>query len=241
MLIKTKGIVISQTKFSDSGIIVRIFTEELGIQAFFVRVPKGKRSKNKAALFQPLTMLDLVVKYSERKTMHHINEAELWYNYSSLNSDMKKRSILFFIDELLHKCLQEESHNKELFMWISNSLKWLDNSVGGYSNFHLVFMLQLTTFMGFFPTLAPNLNNPVFNLQEGEFSSNIPIHPNYISGAIAQEIISLCAINYEESNSLKLTKESRKKILDSLISYYKFHLPALGEFKSIEVLSVILS
>ena len=241
MLVKTKGIVISKTKYSDSGVIIRIFTDKLGIQAFFVRGIKGKRSKGKAALYQPLTILDLVVKYSEKKTMHNIIEAELWYNYTSLNSDMKKRSILFFIDELLHKCLQEESHNKELFMWICNSLKWLDNSKEGYVNFHLVFMIQLSTFMGFFPTLTPNLRNPVFNLQEGEFSNNIPIHPNYVGGKIAQEIISLCAINYEECDSLKFNKEIRNNILETLIAYYGFHFPAMGEFKSIEILSVVLS
>jgi len=35
MLLKTKGIEIKQTKYSDSGVIVKIFAEELGVQSFF--------------------------------------------------------------------------------------------------------------------------------------------------------------------------------------------------------------
>jgi len=59
MLLKTKGIVIKQTKFSDSGAIVKIFTEELGVQSFFVKgIAKAKIQNQKTAIFQPLTMLE---------------------------------------------------------------------------------------------------------------------------------------------------------------------------------------
>ncbi len=241
MLVKTKGIVISQTKYSESGVVVKIFTENMGIQSFFVRGLASKKSKGKAAFFQPLTILNMVVKFSEKKTLHTITEVELWYNYKSLNSDMKKRSILFFIDELLYKCLKEENGNKEMFNWICNSMKWLDERDNSYVNYHLIFMLQLTSFLGFFPTLNTTANNPVFNLQDGEFSSQIPMHANYVSGNIVGKIITLLSASYDDSCNFDFNNETRSNILGTLISYYNFHFPSMGEFKSMEVLRVVLS
>ncbi|RLD69962.1 MAG: DNA repair protein RecO, partial [Bacteroidetes bacterium] len=177
MLLKTRGIVIKQTKFSDSGVIVKIFTDELGIQSFFVRGMRKKKSKSKAALYQPLTLLNLVVSYSENKSLHNIKEVSVDYPYQTITENMLKRTLLFFIDELLHKSLKEESQNKELFSWIHNSLVWLDLAEEGVVNFHLIFMMQLTLFLGFYPKNETVGEQFVFDMQEGRFLNNRPVHP----------------------------------------------------------------
>jgi DNA repair protein RecO (recombination protein O) len=63
MLHKTRGIVFRFTKYGESSIIVTIFTELFGIQTYIVNGIRSKNSKGKIALFQPLTLLDLVVYY----------------------------------------------------------------------------------------------------------------------------------------------------------------------------------
>ncbi len=241
MLVKTKGIVIKQTKFSDSGVIVKIFTEELGIQSFFVRGFRSRKSKTKAGLFQPLTILDLVVNFSDKKSLHNIIEVELGYPYQSLASNMIKRSLLFFIDELLHKCLKEETENKELLNWVHNSLVWLDLTDDGFVNFHLVFMIQLSMFMGFYPKSELKSENVIFDLMEGKFISSIPPHPNYVPGEIAQLVRRIQQTKFEDSNLIKMSNSTRKSVLDVLIVYYDLHVPNMGEFKSLDVLKVVLS
>lgn len=247
MLIKTRGIVIKQTKFSDSGVIVKIFTEELGVQSFFVRGLRSRKSarstggsKSKAALYQPLTMVNLVVSYSEKKSLHHINEVSMWYPYQSITENMIKRTLLFFIDELLHKSLKEESANKELFNWIHQALVWLDLADDGFVNFHLVFMMQLSMFLGFYPKKETTEQYTVFDLQEGRFSNNPPNHPYYVSGETATNLSQIRDSKFEDSDNIKLSNKNRKIILETFISYYKLHLPSMGEFKSMEVLSVVL-
>ncbi len=247
MLLKTKGIVIKQTKFSDSGVIVKIFTKELGVQSFFVRGLRNRKSsrttigaKSKAAMYQPLTMLNMVVSYSERKSLHHINEVSVWYAYNSINENMIKRTLLFFIDELLHKALQEESANKELFNWIHQSLVWLDLAVDGFVNFHLIFMMQLSMFLGFYPKKELSENYIVFDMQEGRFSNNVPMHPYYVTGEIVELITLIQDTKFEDSDNINLNNKSRRIILETLISYYKIHLPSIGDFKSLDILSVVL-
>ncbi len=241
MLLKTKGIVIKQTKFSDSGAVMKIFTEELGVQSFFVRGMHSRKSKSKAAMFQPLTMLDLVITYAENKSMHYIKEVSVWYAYHSVTENMIKRTLLFFINELLHKSLKEETENRELFNWLHNALVWLDLAEDGYVNFHLVFMMQLSMFLGFYPKKEAAHSYTVFDMQEGRFCSQPPNHAYYVSGEVVKFLHRLQETKFEDSSKLKLNNKNRKLILGTLIEYYKIHLPSLGEFKSLEVLSVVLS
>jgi len=241
MLLKTKGIVIKQTKFSDSGAVVKIFTEELGVQSFFVRGLQSRKSKTKAAMFQPLTMLDMVVSYSENKSLHNIKEVSVWYAYHSVTENMIKRTLLFFINELLHKSLKEETENKELFNWIHNALVWLDLADEDFVNFHLVFMMQFSMFLGFYPKKEPAGNFAIFNMQDGLFCNNIPSHPNYVTGDTAIILGKMLEAKFEDSGKLNLNNKNRKLVLETLISYYKIHVPSFGEFKSLEVLSVVLS
>jgi len=240
MLVKTRGIVIKQTKFSDSGIIVNVFTEELGMQAFFVRGINNKKSKSKAAMFQPLTLVDMIVSFAENKTLHSINEVSVSYAYVSITENMIKRTLLFFIDELLYKSLKEEPENRELFNWIRNALIWLDLAKNEFVNFHIVFMMQLTMFLGFYPENNKSENKTIFDMQEGKFCYNAPVHPYYTSNKTTQAFIAVQATNFENITSLSINSTYRKAVLETLTTYYKLHIPAFGDFKSIDVLSVIL-
>jgi len=241
MLLSTKGIVIKQTKFSDSGVVVKIFTEELGVQSFFVRGLQSRKSKTKAAMFQPLTMLDMVVSYSDNKSLHNIKEVAVWYAYQSVTENMIKRTLLFFINELLHKSLKEESENRDLFNWILNALVWLDLAENDFVNFHLIFMMQLSMFLGFYPKKEPSGNFKIFNMQDGIFCNNLPIHPYYVTGDTAIILGQIQKTKFEDSGKINLNNKSRKIILETLINYYKIHIPSFGEIKSLEVLSVVLS
>jgi DNA repair protein RecO (recombination protein O) len=65
MLSKTQGIVINYVKYKESSIIAKIYTKEFGIQSYIENGVRSARAKNKIALFQPLTLLDLVIYHKE--------------------------------------------------------------------------------------------------------------------------------------------------------------------------------
>ena len=54
MLYKTRGIVLNHIKYSDTSVIVTMYTETFGRQAYIVNGVRGKKSKIKANIFQPL-------------------------------------------------------------------------------------------------------------------------------------------------------------------------------------------
>ena len=240
MLQSTRGIVFQYLKYSESSIIVKIYTEELGLQSYIVKGVRSKRSKSRLALFQPLTLLDLVVYHKENKTLHHLKEVKVAFTYTTIPADVIKRSMLFFLDELLVKSIREETPNKSLFLWLFNALTWLDLSDVNVVNFHLVFMIQFSRFLGFYPKKTIGKQSTCFDLQEGEFTLIEPSHPAYIKGELTTILNAACTATFEDGGKLQLNNENRRKLLDVLVTYYRLHLPGFGEMKSVEVLKTIV-
>lgn len=240
MLHTTKGIVFKYFNYSESSIIARIYTEEFGLQSFIIKGIRGRRSKTRLALFQPLTLLELVVNFRENKNIQYLKEAKVAYAYNSLPVDTIKRSFLFFIDELLYRSIREETPNKLLFNWLSDTLTWLDLADQGILNFHLVFMVRLSSFLGFYPKKTTGEPLTVFDLREGLFTGQTPQHPDYISGKPVELIGLLLETSFEKNHELKITYAGRRKLLDILTTYYRLQLPGFGEMKSVEILHSVL-
>ena len=77
MLYKTRGIALSYIRYKESSIIARIFTETFGMQSYIVNGIRSKNAKTKIALFQPLTILDLVVYNNKKKDINRISERKI--------------------------------------------------------------------------------------------------------------------------------------------------------------------
>ena len=122
MLHKTKGIVFRFTPYGETSIIVNIFTDAFGLQTYIVNSVRSKSSKSKIALYQPLTLLDLIVYHKENANILRIKEATCSYSYHHLLSDPKKSCIGLFINEVLNKTVKEQSHAAEICHFIYDSL-----------------------------------------------------------------------------------------------------------------------
>lgn len=147
MLHKTKGVVFRFTKFRETSIIVTVFTELFGLQSYMVNSVRS--AKGKMALFQPLTLLDMVVYHRENANINRIKEVKCLHPYESLHRDIRKSAIALFLTEILNKTVKEESHSEDMFQFISKSLIELDLMPDQFENFHLVFLIRLSRLLGF--------------------------------------------------------------------------------------------
>jgi DNA repair protein RecO (recombination protein O) len=93
MLHKTKGIVIGFIKYGDTSIIAKVYTELYGMQTYIVNGVRSKSSKNKIALFQPLTILDMVVYHKENRDIHRLSEVKCHVIFHSIPFNQKKISM----------------------------------------------------------------------------------------------------------------------------------------------------
>ena len=221
MIYKTRGIVFRFTKFRETSIIVTIFTELFGLQSYMVNGVRSKSAKNKIALYQPLTILDLVVYHREHANIERIKEIRCLYPYTTLTVDVVKSTIAIFIQELLNKAIKHESHAKELFDFLYDSLTTLDSQQHGYENFHLVFMVKLARSLGF----GAQIPNEVIGGRIADKETEV---------ALGQ----LLQADYHDD--MAITQSQRRNLLDLLTGFYSDHL-GLGEIKSIAVLRDVLS
>jgi len=242
MILQTKGIVFQSVKYGDTSLVVKIFTEMLGLQSYMVKGVRSKKARLKPSFFEPLMLLDMEVYHKPNQNMHHIKEARVDYPWHHIPFSIEKQSILLFLDEILYKCVREELPNKELFLWIYHSLIWFDMEEKYFLNFHLFFLFQLSRFLGFYPKsdgLASE-NIRVFDLQEGGFSGHRPLHPYFAEGVAAQKLFALMQTSTETLKMLHITNKERRLVLDSLLAFYQLHLPELGKIKSLDVLRMMM-
>lgn len=222
MIFKTRGIVFRFTKFQETSIIVTIFTEQFGLQSYIVNGVRSKTGKNRIALYQPLTLLNLVVYHREHARIERIKEISCFHPYRTLMSDVKKSALAIFINELLNKTVKEESHAGDIFQFICDSLIALDLLKSGYENFHLIFMVRLSRFLGF-----------------GATSVNEILGVRVTDEKTEQLLGALLSAGYDDP--LKMTNGQRRAILDLLVSFYHEHMEHLGEIKSLQVLREVFS
>jgi len=217
MIFKTRGIVFRFTKFRETSIIVTIFTEQFGLQSYIVNGVRSKTAKNKIALYQPLTLLSLVVYHRENANIERIKEISCLYPYRSLMADVRKSTLAMFLNELLNKTVKDESHAGEIFQFLHDSLVTLDTQQEGYENFHLIFMLKLARYLGF----------GVYNINE-VMGARMTDHET--------EDIMKGLLSADYNTPLKITNTQRRNLLELLLKFYAEHIETLGEIKSVQVL-----
>lgn len=241
MNITTRGIVFNKVKYAESSLVVKIFTEELGLQSYLVRGVNSKNARLKPSLFQPLSLLEMVVYHKASHGLQHIKEARILNPWQDIPFTPEKQSILMFLDEVLYKTIRHESPDKELFQWIYHAFVWFDLETENFLNFHLFFLMQLTRFLGFSPkkgTLA-DVVPPFFDMQEGQFVQSGPRHPYYLEKQDTENFFVLTQMGLDGLKTFKVNNRQRRSLLDALLTYYQLHLPELGKIKSLEVLRLM--
>lgn len=222
MIFKTRGIVFKFTRFRETSIIVTILTEAFGLQRYIVNGVRSKSSKSRIALFQPLTLLDMVVYHHENANIERIREVRCLHPYRSLATDVRKATMAMFIAELLNKSVKHESHAEALYAYISESLITIDGLDAACENAHLIFMIQLSRHLGFGP----------------QFVNEI-LGGRAVDAEVEKTLKTLLSASF--TDELRISNLDRRAALDLLIRFYSDHLDGLGDFKSVQVLREVLS
>jgi DNA repair protein RecO (recombination protein O) len=241
MLSKTRGIVLNYFKYSENSIIVKIYTEDFGLQSFIIRSARNKKSHIKKGIFQPLTLLDLVINQNKRSGLHSIQEITNYNQLNELSLDIRKSSLAIFIAEILNKSIHEEEQNKLLFDFLYSEIQLLDKKEGRISDFHLYFLLDLTKFLGFYPQNNFVESCGIFNLYNGKFQEPIPEHKYFIEPELSKYLHKIITISNSARDQLLIPSDIRKELINKLLDYYRIHLNGFSIVRSHTVLEEIFA
>lgn len=236
MLQKTRGIVLHSLKYNDSSNIVDIYTETLGRQSFLVKLSRTKKTMVKSVLFQPLSILEFDADYRPMSTLHRISEAKPFLLFKSIPYNPYKASIAMFMSEFLYRALKEETDNNPLFAYLLHSIEWLDECEGSFANFHLVFLIRLSRFLGLYPNVEDYHTGDYFDLMNASFISLKPFHNSFIRPEEASRLAKLMRMNYETMHLFAMNRVERNRCIVIINDYYRLHLPEFPALKSLTVL-----
>ncbi len=224
MLKKTQGIVLSSIRYKESSIIVKIFTRELGLKAYLVNGVRTQGNKSKIALYQPLTLLDLVVYDKESTGLQRISEAQLHRPQQLIPFDFTRTGIALFITEVISKSIYENYQNESLFDFLKKCVLDLDSKEAQLGQFPLVFLIEKARYLGFAPEDATGF---LAESRSQPFSSvELQLAENYLSDLMSDSF----------ANQTRISKALRQKLLDHLLDFYSQHLDNPGNWKSLMIL-----
>jgi len=237
MLVKTKAIVISSLKFQEKSLIVKCFTLSSGLKSYFVRDAfSSRKASQKIAYFQPFSILEIEAVHKNKGTLENFKEIKTAVPFQSIHTDIVKSTMVMFLSEMLHYSIQEEEKNEQLFLFLETALTWLDHH-DEISNFHLILLLEITKYLGFYPDLS-EVNLPFFEMNEGIFT--LFQNGNVLSEHETNLFKKLLELKFDNDQKVFHVLE-RQILLRILIDYYSLHLEGFKKPKSLEILKEVFS
>lgn len=230
-----EGIILQNIKYSESSLIIRAYTAEHGLISMIAKGVRSKNSKKPAALFYPFSVIELDFNYQPGKDLHNLYAAKTSHAFKELHTDFNKSALAVFLTEILSLSLAHSDADPRLYHFVRKAIITLDETQKYYGNFHLVFMLKLSEYLGFYPmdNYADKQHN-YFYPEEGLFHLNPD--PN-APCTTAEEALLLHMLlkAIAEKEHLPLQKKQRGELLVLIIELYKAHIPNFKVLKSLEV------
>lgn len=239
MLTKTEAIVLHSLKYGESRMIVDMFTRQFGRLSFVVQLPKTSKGMMKKQFFQPLMLLTIEADVRPRLQLQKLASASVTMPLPSLQTHPAKLSISLFLSEFLYHALKGEQRNESLFDYVASSLQWLDGAEGPVANFHLVFVMRLARFLGFYPNLDDYVDGCYFDLRASSFCLAPPVHRDFLHPHEAEKVQLMMRMDYATMHVYRLSHQDRNRLLEIALAYYRIHLPAFPELRSLGVLQEI--
>ncbi len=208
-------------RYDDSSIIADIYTDRYGMLAFIVKTKKRGRDSARNLLLSPLAIVEVDFDYREGKNLLRIDDVRLAEPYRTLHYHPVKATITLFLSEFLLHALRNEQSNRELYSFMVNSMLWLDNSERNLANFPITFLLRLTRFLGIWPN-----EEEVRDIVREEERRVVPY---------------LLRMNYGTMHLFHFTKTERSRLMEVVNNYYRLHVAAFPELKSVAILREVLS
>ncbi len=240
MLHKTKAIALHTVRYGDNSLIAYVYSELHGRLSIMVHGAFGKqKSSSKAIFFQPLTIVNLVYYYKGHQTLCKLKEVSVAVAFNELPFDPIKRAIALFVGEVVYRTIREEEPNPTMFNFLETSIQLLDVMQSGVANFHLIFLAQLTRYLGFYPGNLWREETPIFDYKNGLFIASEPLHPLYFDKEKSKVIGSAFSTPFHDAENLKLNHKERLQIVEGLLTFCQAHNESISGLKSLSVLSQV--
>ena len=226
-------IILGTTKVGEKSLVLHTLSAEYGRRSFIVSVSKS----SSMALYLPLNILSGEVSDNHLSDLWRVSGLRAEYPLSGIRGDVRKNTMTMFLSEVLFRCLRDGEYSVDLYDWCRQSILTLDalggndesslefNSQGlpssaagfgdGVANFHLLWLLDLCSVLGFRPGVEDLMP---------------------FCGEHLEDIRQLLTLERPDALLLGLSGARRSDIAAILLEYLSFHLDTRLNIRSLSVL-----
>lgn len=209
-------IILGTTKVGEKSLVLHTLSAEYGRRSFIVSVSKS----SSMALFLPLNILSGEVSDNHLSDLWRVSALRAEYPLSGIRSDVRKNTMTMFLSEVLFRCLRDGEYSVDLYDWCRQSILTLDALGEDFANFHLLWLLDLCSVLGFSPRLEDIM----------------PFAEDHL-----EDIRQLLTLDRSSALLLPLSGARRSDIASILLEYLSFHLDTRLNIRSLSVLRELYS
>lgn len=233
---RVTAIVLGTVKHSDRSNILTVYTADKGRMAFVVSASKGRNANMLRARTLPLSMVEITYRPAPGVELQRASSVAPLHLFADIYFHPMKNAVGIFLAEFMSRLLRDTAPDPLMFQFVRNSLLVFERLDAGVANFHIAFLVNCASFAGIYPDITTYRRGMVFDMQQGCFTSEIPLHQDWLQADQSEQLLTLCRINYLNLRRFRFTREQRNQILDGILHYYAIHLPGMGKLKSPDVL-----
>lgn len=224
-----KGILLRKINYSETSLIVTVYTFSKGTQTFIFQGGK-KRSH---ALY-PMSQLEIEFYKRPDSELGKLTSVQLLNGSSEIPFNPVRSTIAFFMADVLYQCLKTEQSDLYFYEFLEHQIEELEQT-NDMALIPLLFLIRLSKNLGIEPIIIDQ-NAAYFNPVEGEFSAHHGFGSEAVSGQHTKLLLSI----YQENELSNIHKETRVQALTLMLKYFETHIPSFDVNRSLEVLKELL-
>ena len=211
---KAELIVLNHTKFGENSIVLHTLSAEYGRRGFLVRVSP----KTAMALFLPLNILQAEVTENPKSDLWFARNFVSVSPLNGIRNNIHKNTMTLFMSEVLYRVIKDQTNEDGLAEWLKGQILTLDALESDFANFHLMFLLNLCSALGFDPDIA----------------GLAPFADKHLS-----QMETLLKRPFTEAMLFPLSGADRNAIAESILKYIEYHTESAVNVRSLAVLREI--
>lgn len=241
MYVDDEGIVLRVVRYDDASSVAHVFTRSRGHVAFMVTRPKSRHSSGATicALLRPMNVLSFQWEAKPHAALYRMKDVRSATTWCDMPYHPVKSAVALLLSEFLCHALAEEGENVALYDYVVASLRWFDAAPTAFANFHLVFLLKITRFLGIAPDADSYVPGHAFDVESGVFAPQLMASPLALVSSDATLLHALLAAGYDDMPAIAMNRTDRARMITYIGRFYRVHVAGFPEIKSLDVLETL--
>ena len=220
---KAEGIILRRIKYSETSLIVTLYTREYGKIGLIAKGARNPKSKFVGSL-EPASCVSIIYYHKEGRDLQMLSEVDSMRSNSSIINSIRKIAVAFAIVNLIDSVVTESESNEDIFDLLKESLlalndREIDIPILWY------FEINLLRQIGF----EIDVDNPE-GIGKGE----------RLRGEALELFEQLEDIDLSEMKAEQFTRGTFKKINRFFEKYFEYHIEGMKQTKALSFINELV-